>query len=243
MRFYILAGIVLLGLASAIPMQSNLQKMSLNLTARTLFQGKSMTAKGAVYYKPTSGKLVTKMNTPFNQVIIATSAGEMKSYDPQTNRVALGQGSEFSSKNSFIYSFLSGQTNDMGLGGLGYKITNTRNENGIIVNTWTAPIDRPLQAQKVEIAYEDYLPIYLGFIDADGKVYQKTYYTNYQNVSYIRMPFTITEITYYDADSSITQRKYDDLKVNVQVDDTWLDFQIPKDAQVIDQASFNQLSE
>ncbi len=249
-KLYKLVGIsaltvlLLFSLISAVPVQSNLQKMSLNMTARTLFQGKSITAKGAVYYKPTNGLMVTKMFTPISQVIIATSTGELKSYDPQTNRVALSQGTEFSTKNSFIYSFLSGKTNDMGLSSLGYKITDTRNEEGVIVNTWTAPVDRPLQAQAIEIAYENYLPIYLGFIDADGIVYQKTYYTNYQNVSYIKMPFTITEITYYnESDSSITQRKYDDLKLNSEVDETWLNFQIPADAEVIDAASMKDMPE
>jgi outer membrane lipoprotein-sorting protein len=222
-------------LVSAVPDQSNLQKLSLDLTARTLFQGKSITAKGSVYYKPTNGLLVTKMFTPINQIIIATSTGELKSYDPQTNKVALSQGSEFSTKNSFIYSVLSGQTNDMGLSSSDYKITDTKNDDGVIVNTWTAPVDRPAQAQQIEIAYENYLPIYLGFINAEGEIIQKTYYTNYQSVSYIKMPLTITEITYYnEADSSITQRKYSNMKLNTEVDNTWLDFQIPDDAEVVD---------
>lgn len=227
-------------LISAAPDQSHLQKLSLDLTARTLFQGKSITAKGAVFYKPTNGLLVTKMFTPLNQIIIATATGELKSYDPQTNKVALSQGSEFSTKNSFIYSFLSGQTTDMGLSSSGYKITDTKNDDGVIVNTWTAPVDRPAPAQFIEIAYENYLPIYLGFKNADGEIIQKTYYTNYQSVSYIKMPLTITEITYFsEADSAITQRKYSNLKLNSEVDDTWLDFRIPEDAEVVDASSMN----
>ena len=222
-------------LISAVPDQSNLQKLSLDLTARTLFQGKSITAKGAVFYKTTNGLLVTKMFTPINQIIIATATGELKSYDPQTNKVSLSQGAEFSTKNSFIYSFLSGQTNDMGLSSVGYTITDTKNDDGVIVKTWTAPVNRPSQARTIEIAYENYLPIYLGFKNADGEVFQKTYYTNYQSVSYIKMPLTITEITYYsEADSSITQRKYSNLKLNTEVDNTWLNFQIPEDAEVVD---------
>ncbi len=54
------------------------------------------------------------------------------------------------------------------------------------------------------------------------------------------MPLTITEITYYsEADSAITQRKYSNLKLNSEVDDTWLDFRIPEDAEVVDASSMN----
>lgn len=232
---------LLLLFISATPIQSNLQKMSLDLTARTLFQGKSLTAKGEVYYKPTNGLMVTRMISPINQITFATSTGELKVYDPETNKVSMTQGSELSTKNSFIYSFLSGQVNDMGLSKVGYKITDTKNDQGVIVNTWTAPVDRQFEAQEIEIAYEDYLPIYLGFKNAEGMLFQKTYYTNYQSVSYIKMPFTITEITYYnEADSSISQRKYDNLKLNSAVDDKWLSFEIPEDAEVVDPTTLNQ---
>ncbi|MCO4805576.1 MAG: hypothetical protein KC456_03190 [Flavobacteriales bacterium] len=215
--------------------------MSFDLTARTLFQGKSITAKGEVYYKPSSGLMVTRMISPINQIIIATSTGELKSYDPEGNTVALSQGSEFSTKNSFIYSFLSGQTSDLGLTGLGFKLIDTRNDAGLIVHTWAAPADRAMKAQTVELAFDNYLPIYLGFADANDFVYQKTYYTNYQSVSYIQMPLTITEINYYnEADSSITQRMYTNLKTNSVVDDTWLNFRIPDDAEVLDEASLKK---
>ncbi len=220
--------------------QSNVQKLSMQLTARTLFQGKSITGKGAVYYKTQNGLMVTKMDSPLDQVVITTSTGEYKSYDRQLNTITQTQGTEFSSKNSFIYSFLSGKTNDMGLSAMGYKLTDVRNENGVVVNTWMAPIDKQLEAQKIEVAYENYLPIFLGFSNGSGKVFQKTYYSNYQAISYLQMPMTITEISFFnDSDSSITQRSYSDLKVNAQVDNTWLDFQVPKDAKVIDQASYN----
>ncbi|MDC1221068.1 hypothetical protein N8Z47_00205 [Salibacteraceae bacterium] len=221
-------------LASAAPLQSSLQKLSFDVTIRTLFNGKSVTATGSVYYVPTSGLMVTKMHSPMNQVVISTSDGQMKNYDPSSNKVIFSQGSEFSSKNSFIYSFLSGNTTDMGLSSDGYKIIDTKNDDGTIVNTWSAPTDRNVEADKVEIAFKDYLPIYMGFMNAGGEIIQKTYYSNYQNLSYIRMPFTITEITYFsENDSSIIQRKYDNVKLNSEVDNTWLNFTIPEDAEVV----------
>lgn len=221
-------------LVSAAPLQSSLQKLSFNVTIRTLFNGKSVTAEGSVYYAPTSGLMVTKMHSPMNQVVILTSDGQMKNYDPSSNKVIFSQGSEFSSKNSFIYSFLSGNTTDMGLSSDGYNIIDTKNDDGTIVSTWSAPTDRNVEADKVEIAFKEYLPIYMGFMNAGGEIIQKTYYSNYQNLSYIRMPFTITEITYFsENDSSIIQRKYDNVKLNSGVDNTWLNFTIPEDAEVI----------
>lgn len=175
------------------------------------------------------------MHSPLNRVVISTANGEMKNYDPTANSVIFSHGSEFSSKNSFIYSFLNGNITDMGLASDGYKIIDTRNEDGTIVNTWAAPTNRNVEADKVEIAFDNYLPIYMGFMNAGDEIFHKTYYTNYQNLSYIRMPFTITEITYIsEADSSIVQRRYDNVKLNSAVDDTWLNFRIPEDAKVID---------
>ncbi|MBT3647185.1 MAG: hypothetical protein HN542_02975 [Flavobacteriales bacterium] len=220
-----------------------IEKLSLDLSVRTLFQGKSVSATGTVYYKINGGLMVTKMHTPIDQVNIANATGEYRSFDVKTNSVTLMQGIDFSSKNSFIYSFLSGQTNDMGLSGLGYRITDTKIEEGIVVNTFSPPKNRQVLAEKVEVAYENYLPIFLGFFDAEGKPIQKTYYTNYQNVSFVKMPFTITEIDFItDQDSSITRRTYSNLLLNSKVNNEWLDFSIPENATILTPQNLNQIS-
>jgi outer membrane lipoprotein-sorting protein len=219
-------------LISFIP-SGNVEKLSLEMTAKTLYKGKSITVNGELYYKVQGGVMVTHIVYPMEQIIFANATGEYKSYDVNSNTVTLMQGIDFSSKNSFIYNFLSGNINDMGLSSIGYKLKDTKVDGKIVVSTWMAPTDRAMDIQKAEIAHENYLPIFMGFYDAKGNCVQKIYYTNYQNVAHLKMPFTITEIEYLaPGDSTITRRKYSNLKINEQVDNTWFNYQIPSNAKI-----------
>ncbi|HAQ70350.1 MAG TPA: hypothetical protein DCR48_05170 [Flavobacteriales bacterium] len=239
-RFYkwLLFGLVIL--SSSFTPRAGIELISMDLTARTLFQGKSVTGTGTLYYKVEGSELVTKMNTPVDQVVFTNAIGEYKSYDIKENKVILLEGEDLSSKKSFIYQFLNGQTNDLGLRDLGFKMINTRFEDDIMINEWQAPSNKQVSSQKVEIAFENYLPIYVGFFDADGGIIQKTYYTNYQDVLYTKMPFTITEISYRaEGDSAISRKTYSNLKLNGNVTDYWLNYKIPENAEVIVQSNGN----
>jgi len=231
-KFGLLLAIGLM-LTAATP-QGNVQKLSLDFTTKTLFEGKSVTGTGVLYYSTSGGKMVTQMKTPLKQLIVTNSTGEYKSYDFENNQVTLMQGAELSSKNSFVYSFLSGKIKDMGISELGFKLSDTRFEDGLVISVYSAPTNRSSFAHKIEIAHENYLPIYVGLIDNEGMTFKKTYYTNYQDVSYIKMPFTVTEIDYLsEVDSTITRRSYGNLKTNQTVSNEWFDFVIPTDAEVL----------
>lgn len=238
MRFYKLLAIGIAIITSSYTPKAGIEMLSLDMTARTLYQGKSVTGTGTVFYSVQGNTLVTKMHTPIEQVVFTNGLGEYKSYDIKENKVTMLEGEDLSSRKSFIYQFLNGQANDLGLRDLGFKMVNTRFEDKIMINEWQAPSDKQISTQKVEIAFENYLPIYAGFFDANGKAMQKTYYTNYQDVLYNKMPFTITEISYIgEADSSITKRTYSNLQINSKVSDYWLKYEIPKNAEVIVQSS------
>ncbi|GAB5537996.1 MAG: hypothetical protein Salg2KO_00990 [Salibacteraceae bacterium] len=204
------------------------------MNARVLFQGQSAHTVGTVYYDVQDGLLITKMDSPYKQLVRTSALGEYSSYEFTTNQVMMSQGMDFSSKNSFLYTFLSGQIGDMGLRGLGYKLIESNIEDGLLVNTWAAPENQTNTAQFIKIVSENNLPIFIGFYDGQMNIKQKTYYTNFQPVSYMQIPLTITEIEYTaDADSMITQRKYSDLKLNSAVDQQWFNFTIPSDAKVV----------
>lgn len=223
---------IIIILMSLIP-SANVEKLSLDMVARTLYKGKSITVKGQLFYKVQGGLMVTRIISPMEQIVVANATGEFKSYDIKSNSVTLMQGLDFSSKNSFIYNFLSGNINDMGLSSLGYKLKDTKIDGKIVVSTYMAPTEKIMEITKVEIAHENYLPIFMGFYDNKGNKVQKIYYTNYQNVSHIKMPFTITEIEFLGAqDSTITRRTYSNLKLNEQVDNTWFNYQIPANAKI-----------
>lgn len=212
--------------------QDGVQKLKLELTTKSLYNGKSITIKSDVYYKVSGGLMVTRSINPYEKITITNANGEFKEYDVKTNTLTLIQGLELSSKNSLFYNFLSGSINDMGLSSLGYKLSKTKMEARVVITTWLPPSDSKY-IKKVEIAHENFLPIFMGFYDTQDKPMQKSFYSNYQNIGTIKMPLTITEIEYLsDKDSVITKRIYSNLKTNALVEDTYLNYKVPAGAKI-----------
>lgn len=214
--------------------QQKIDKISLDLISRTLYQGKSVNLKSEVYYKSIGATMVTHFTSPNEKVIITNGNGEYKEYDIKNNTVTLMQGIDLSSKNSLFYSFLSGSTSDMGLKALGYRLSDTKVDQKMVITTWVPVGENSIKTKKAEIVHENYLPIYLAFYDVNDKPMHKSFYSNFQQVGTIKMPFTITEFEYLGpTDSIITKRTYSNLKTNMQVDEKFLNFKIPANAKVI----------
>jgi outer membrane lipoprotein-sorting protein len=214
--------------------QQKIDKLSLDLISKTLYQGKSVSLKSEVYYKSVGATMVTHVTSPLEKVVITNGNGEYKEYDVKNNSVTLLQGIDLSSKNSLFYSFLSGSISDMGLKALGYKLHNTKIEQKMVITTWIPEGESTVKTKRAEIVHENYLPIYLAFYDMDDKPMHKSFYSNFQQVGSIKMPFTITEFEYISpSDSIITKRTYTNLKTNLQVNDHYLNYKIPSSAKVI----------
>lgn len=208
-------------------------KLKFDLTTKTLHKGQSITIKSEVYYRVSGGNMSTRFKVPYDKLVMTNLNGEYKEYDFKANKVTLLQGPDLSSKNSIFYSFLSGSINDMGLGSLGYRLTNTRVENKLVITTWV-PISPNKSVKKVEIAHENHLPVFLGFFNLKDKPLRKSFYSNYQQVGLVKMPFTVIEFDYIsENDSAITKKTYSNLKLNAAVEDTYLNFKIPAGATVV----------
>jgi len=214
--------------------QQKIDKISLDLISKTLYQGKSVSLKSEVYYKSVGGTMVTYFTSPQEKIVITNGNGEYKDYDFKNNAVTLMQGVDLSSKNSLFYSFFSGSLSDMGLKGLGYRLSDTRIEQKMVITTWVPQGESTVKTKRAEIVHENYLPIYMAFYDMNNQPMHKSFYSNFQQVGTIKMPFTITEFEYLSAkDSIITKRTYSNLKTNAQVDDSYLNYKIPANAKVI----------
>ena len=220
--------------------QQKLDKISLDLISKTLYQGKSVSLKSEVFYKSVGATMVTHFTSPKEKIVITNGNGEYKEYDFKNNTVTLLQGIDLSSKNSLFYSFLSGSIGDMGLKSLGYKLINTKVEQKMVITTWVPEGENSVKIKKAEIVHENYLPIYLAFYDINDKPMHKSFYSNFQQVGSVKMPFTITEFEYLSpTDSVITKRIYSNLKTNAQVDDNYLNYKVPANAQIIRPAEQN----
>ena len=204
------------------------------MVAKSLHQGKSISANAEVFYQTSGGTMVTHFTSPFEQVVITNSKGEYKNYDVKNNTLEQSMGLDYSSKNSFFYFFLSGKTQDMGLSSFGYALQGTRVEGELVITTWLPPLNTDIPLGKIEIVHENFLPVFMGFFDKNGNATHKVYYSNYQNVQNMQLPLNITEFQYLpEGDSVISKRSYSNIKTNEQVDNTYLNFKIPANAKLV----------
>jgi outer membrane lipoprotein-sorting protein len=222
--------------------QMKIDKLKLEMVAKTLHNKKSIIIKSDVYYRVNGGLMVTKSNYPSEQITITNSNGEFKHYDFKTNTATVTQGLDLSSENSIFYNFLSGNINDMGLAKLGFKLKSTKptTEAGkkMIVTNWINE-DNP-EVGKVELVHENSLPIFICFYDKNNKPLQKSFYSNYQYIGNLKMPLTITEFEYIGRNDSVVSKKtYSNPKLNSEVADTYFSFKIPSNAKFISPPSKN----
>lgn len=212
--------------------QMKIEKLKLDMVAKTLHNKKSIIIKSQVYYRVNGGLMVTHATFPTEQISITNNNGEFKHYDYKTNTASLMQGMDLSSENSIFYNFLSGNINDMGLTKLGFNVKSTRFEKKLVITTWVPQMTD--QVSKVELVHENSLPIFICFFDVNGKPIQKAFYYNYQNIGNLKMPLTITEYEYVGPNDSIISKKtYSNPQLNSMVEDSYFSFKIPSNAKFV----------
>lgn len=207
-----------------------LQKLALSFTFKTLKKGKYVTSTGEVYYNRSGGMLITYFDSPAKNIVFANEGGNVKIYDLASNQFSENQDQSLSSNKSFIHLFINGQAADLGLKAEGFKLVKSKVENKQTITEWESG------RTKAELVHENFLPIFLGFYNSKKIPSQKIYYSNYRNISGVKLPLTITEISYDGKDSVITKKMYSNERFNEQVDDKKLSFTIPKNAKLIQPA-------
>jgi outer membrane lipoprotein-sorting protein len=157
----------------------------------------------------------------------------------QYNTLSVSNDLSLSSRNSFFYNFLYGSTGDLGLKRAGFKITQTKTEEKTItVTTWEPIVKMAKGTQKIILAHENNLPIFMSFIDEKKLTFLKIYYDNYQKLNNLFLPTLMTEIEYTSKkDSVITRRNFADFKTNETCDKTYFNFVIPSSAKLIQTGS------
>jgi len=212
-----------------------LDLLSLEMESKTLRKGKTITVKSKIYYRLLGSKLVTHTTFPFESISMTDAQGEMTYYEFKSNKVSMNRGEDYSSKGSFIYNFLNGKINDMGLPEMNMKLKGTSMDGKIVISNWITANGNKKGLQKIIVAHENGLPIFMNFINEKNEAMQKVYYNKYADVGLIKLPTLITEIVYENGakDSVITRRYYSNIKTNTEVDLKYLDFKVPQNAQIV----------
>lgn len=201
------------------------RKVSADVEVKTVANGKVSTVTKSVHCR-NDGRMVTVFKTPVTSYAITNTKGELKLYDPATNQVFSQIDQEMSSWNELVQLFLNGRIDDLGLGYFGYRATSTGRDGEYTKKTFT---HTDSQRPKVEIVYENYLPIYCEYTSPEGKTVSKKYLSGYKTFGRFTMPLRITDISYGKGrDSTVTRTVYS--SVRVDADDPAFDFEIPADA-------------
>jgi len=211
----------------------NLDNVSVHLKMQALQKGEKLTIDADYYYNPDKGILVTHHLFPTEFVKITNRKGEMKLYFPQKNELSISQDSHFSSTNELLYYFVNNLIDDLGLQKEGFTLSDSRYEDDYLISTWSAPETLPL-ISKVEIVFENMMPIYSAYYTDDESIIKKIYYSDYYIGTEFMLPQKITEINFNSQnDSTIRRMIYSDIKINNEDDDYFLNYKIPEDAKVV----------
>ena len=209
------------------------RNVSADVEIKQVAKGKVFTIKKSIYYQ-SSGKLVVHFTVPEEYFIVTNSFGETKAYIPSKNEVTVFNDKTFSSENELLYYFFSNKIDDLGLKELGFTVTSIRTDNDNIVKTYTSDKNEYKNISKIEMVYENYLPVYCAYFNPKGEITRKIYYSNYSHYSQLTLPTRITEIVYNSPVDSIVKREiYSNIKLNNATNNTLFEYEVPASAKFI----------
>ncbi len=211
----------------------NVRKVSATMTMRTAHKGKTVNTRAELCYA-TSGRMVTLFPKPSELYVFNNSNGEIKVFDPTKNTVLQQQNVTYSTETTQFFFFLHNRKADLGLASMGFNLSQTKFENGVMISTWKSPTPMAKSIKRVELVHKGQNPIFMKYIDPTERTIKKVYYYEYTKLGSVDFPQTITQIDYVTAqDSIITKTAYGALKINEQVTSNLLDFVIPANARII----------
>ena len=211
------------------------RRISADVEVKQAAGGKVATVNKRIFCS-LDGRIVVHFLKPEDYIVTSNVKGETRIFIPRTNEVVVDNTSAMTSQDELISVFMSGRAEDLGLGMYGYRLQSTTREDGLIKKTYVT--DKEGDVPKVEIVYENFLPIYCGYVSASGKTISKTYYSKYVPAGRTMIPTRTTSITYTSQkDSSVMRTIYSDIRVDDN--DTYYDFQVPAGAKVVTSTNLN----
>ena len=219
-----------------LPAQS---KVSAEVEVKRVHKGQTVTIRKEVFYN-SNGKMVVRFVYPEEYFLVTNYFGEARIYLPKVNEVMLINDKAMSSESELIYYFLNNKMDDLGLKDQGFFLSDTRTEQDVVVRTYIPQAPKS-NVSKIEMAYENHLPIYCAYFDTKNRIIRKIYYSEYQQWSLAAFPSRITEITYPAVHDSVVSRMlYYNVKTDRQAISPYFDYTIPPNAKIVDQKKLLQ---
>ncbi len=206
-------------------------RLSIDEKSVQVAEGKKQTRERSIYLHP-DGKMVTEQHSPVRTISLSNSLGEMRIYTPSTGEVVAISDKEMASNKELVAVFASGAYTDMALGAYGYTQSEMRSEDGVVIKTFIPKSTAGVA--KVELAFQNHLPICMVYYNGKDEVVRKVYFSRYE-FGRIPMPMRITEIEYTPKrDSLVRLSTFSNLRFDSDATSEMFDWQVPADAKRIE---------
>ena len=226
-RLFIIITLALLLPAFAVAQQ----RLSVDVEEVSVAEGQKLTITKSVYLN-VDGRMVVEQRRPSRTIWLTNSLGEMKIYNPQKNEVVVAGDKEMSSGRDLVAMFASGAYVDMDLPAFGYAPSGVRREDGLTIKSYEPKGGVGKQGvAKVELVFQNQLPICMLYLDGDGKALRKLYFSRYE-YGRIALPMRVTEVEYTSpTDSLVRLSRYSNLRFGDEAQSEMFDYEIPADAK------------
>lgn len=211
----------------------NIEFVSLNYSETIIENNKKINIEGTVYYRNKDNLLITLIEKPFKSLVKINQSGDIVVYDFEKNFIYTDNNIFTNSQQSYLWYFLTNNYSDMGLSKYGYSIKETKIDGEYLVQYWIPKAKSSIK-HVLLVFNKNQLPVYQEFISKENKIVGKIYFLNYKFDSNVTIPTKIIDVSFKTSkDSSLSIKKYSNLKLNEKVDKTYFNFKMPLNAQVI----------
>tara|TARA_B110000037_G_scaffold83535_2_gene99341 strand:- start:1351 stop:2091 length:741 start_codon:yes stop_codon:yes gene_type:complete len=211
------------------------QEIYMSSEVITLQNNKYVKVESVMLFDINASNLVTHFTHPNEYYTTNNEIGELKLYDPVSNKLITKYDRSLSTSSSLVYLFLNGKSNDLGFKRIGFTLVNTRFEDDMMISEWIPSNELLHIYSKVELVSRNTQPIYCGYYNYEGVITQKVYYSNYIKLKNVNFPQLLTSINYSsESDSTVIRTKYFDIKEGSNLAPELKQYKIPVGAILID---------
>ena len=214
--------------------QPESERVSLHMVNKTLKDGKVVTIESDIYYQGHMRRMLTRFIRPADYILINSSTGESKIFNPSKNEVQLLQHDFLKTGNNLLYFFFTNQLQNLGMKEAGYTLVDTQKENDSLISTYRPNNKNKTGVSKVIMVHENFAPIYAAFYNTKGWISRKIYYSDYHTYEKFLLPGRITEISFTNPkDSIITRTIFSDVKTGRLAVSDYFEFDVPENAKIV----------
>lgn len=212
----------------------NIRQMSLTMKVRKIRDRRVLKYDVDLLYK-SNGEMVSWYPAPNNRYILTNNQGDLRIYNPDSNLVRITRQEVVSVEGSFLDYFINEETESMGMESYGFELDSVEVVEGKRIAIWknAAMVVPKGAAAQVRMVHEAGKIIYLGYEGPNGEKIRRDFYMDYKDVAGTWFPGRVISYTWLSpADSIVEDTRYEDFKVNEEVDSPLLNFEIPENVEI-----------